>query len=216
MSNFIGLTTMVLRLLNFRGSPLSLEEKVRWALLWRIIVASRCFNFYVKILISGFSRSKTVRSILFLGLKMEILGGGGSWQPQKKPSRIAKIANNRNIVTGQAEFIAGDWITWWRFKFRLYAKKTLSKFIFKSFENFQKIFSFSKIKKSDFFSILAFGIFPFSENISQISIFQISISQISKRQNRKFSDFSILENENIFWKISKLFKIKFDNLFFCI
>ena len=31
-------------------------------------------------------------------------------------------SNNRNIVTGQAEFIAGDWITWWRFKFRLYAK----------------------------------------------------------------------------------------------
>ena len=58
-------------------------------------------------------------------------------------------SNNRNIVTGQAEFIAGDWITWWRFKFRLYAKKILSNFIFKSFENFQKIFSFSKIEKSE-------------------------------------------------------------------
>ena len=123
MSNFIDLTTIGVQSMIFWVSPLSLEEKVRWALLWRIIVASRCFNFYVKFLISGFSRSKTVRSILFLGLKMEILGGGGSWQPQKKPSRIAKNANNRNIVTGQAEFIAGDWITWWRFKFRLYAKK---------------------------------------------------------------------------------------------
>ena len=82
--NFIDLRTVGTVLAIFRVSPLSLEEKVRWALLWRIIVASRCFNFYVKILISGFSRSKTVRSILFLGLKMEILGGGGSWQPQKK------------------------------------------------------------------------------------------------------------------------------------
>ena len=35
-----------------------------------------------------------------------------------------------------------------------------------------------------------------------------------KSQNRKFSDFSILENENIFWKFSKLLKIKFDNIFF--
>ena len=123
-------------------------------------------------------------------------------------------SNNRNIVTGQAEFIAGDWITWWRFKFRLYAKKILSNFIFKSFENFQKIFSFSKIEKSEKFRFCLLKYFPFSENISQISIFQISISQISKRQNRKFSDFSIFENENIFWNFSKLLNIKFDNIFF--
>ena len=108
-------------------------------------------------------------------------------------------ANNRNIVAARSEFIAGDWITWWRFKFRLYTKKILSDFIFKSFEIFQKIFSFSKIEKSDFFWFWLLEYFPFSENISQISIFQISISQISKRQNRKISDFSILENEIIFW-----------------
>ena len=98
-------------------------------------------------------------------------------------------SNNRNIVTGQAEFIAGDWITWWRFKFRLYAKKILSNFIFKSFEKFQKIFSFS---------ILAFGFWNFRKYFSDFSDFE-NISQISKRQNRKISDFSILENENIFW-----------------
>jgi len=122
-------------------------------------------------------------------------------------------SNNRNIVTGQAEFIAGDWITWWRFKFRLYPKKILSNFIFKRFEKIQKIFSFSKIEKSEIFWFWLLEYFPFSENISQISIFQISISQISKRQNRKFSDFSILENENIFWFFSNLLKIKFDNFF---
>ena len=82
-------------------------------------------------------------------------------------------------------------------------QKKSSNFIFKSFEK-MKIFSFWLLEY-----------FPFSENISQISIFQISISQISKRQNRKFSDFfSILENGNIFWNFSKLLKIKFDNIFF--
>ena len=123
-------------------------------------------------------------------------------------------SNNHNIVTGQAEFIAGDWITWWRFKFRLsICKKNISNFIFKSCEKFQKTFSFSKIEKSENFRFCLLEYFPFPENISQISIFQISISQISKRQNRKISDFSILENENIFWKFSKLLKIKFDNIF---
>ena len=77
-----------------------------------------------------------------------------------------------------------------------------------------EIFSFSKIEKSENFRFWLLGYFPFSENIFQISIFQIPISQISKRQNRKFSDFSILENENIFWKFSKLLKIKCDDIFF--
>ena len=93
-------------------------------------------------------------------------------------------------------------------------KKILSNFIFKSFEKFQKIFSFPKIEKSENFRFWLLEYFPFSENISQISIFQIPISQISKRQKRKISDFSILENENIFWKFSKLLKIKCDNIFF--
>ena len=91
----------------------------------------------------------------------------------------------------RAEFVAGDWIARWRVIFRLYAKKILSNFIFKSFEKFQKIFSFSKIEKSENFRFCLLKYFQFSENISQISIFQISISQISKRQNRKSSDFSI-------------------------
>ncbi len=112
-------------------------------------------------------------------------------------------SNNRNIVTGQAEFIAGDWITWWRFKFRLYAKKILSNFIFKSFEIFQKIFSFSKIEKSENFRFCLLKYFLFPENISQISIFQISISQISKRQNRNFQIFR-------FWKM-KIFSENFQN-----
>ena len=38
LSNFIDLTTMGVRFANFRRSPLSLEEKVRWAFLWRNIV----------------------------------------------------------------------------------------------------------------------------------------------------------------------------------
>ena len=83
-------------------------------------------------------------------------------------------------------------------------KKILSNFIFKSFENFQKIFSFSKIEKSEIFRFWLLGYFPFSENISQISIFQISISQISKRQNRKISDFFR------FWKM-KIFSEIFQN-----
>ena len=154
-------------------------------------------------MISGFSRSKTVRSILFLGLKMEILGGGGSWQPQKKPSRIAKIANNRNIVTGQAEFIAGDWITWWRFKFRLYAKKILSNFIFKSFEKFQKIFSFSKIEKSENFRFCLLEIWDIE--IWNIEIWEIfsENGKYSKSENRNFSDFR-------FWKM-KIFSENFQN-----
>ena len=188
MSNFIDLTTIGVRSPIFRVSPLSLEEKVRWAFLWRIIVASRCFNFYVKILISGFSRSKTVRSILFLGLKMEILGGGGSWQPKKKPFRIAKNANNRNIATGQAEFIAGDWITWWRFKFRLYAKKILSNLLFKSFETFQKIFSFSKIEKSE---------------ISKSERYFLKMENIPKAKIENFQIFRL-------WKM-KIFSEKFQN-----
>ena len=117
-------------------------------------------------------------------------------------------SNNRNIVTGQAEFIAGDWITWWRFKFRLYAKKILSNFIFKRFEKNQKIFSFSKIEKSEIFWFWLLEYFPFSENISQISIFQISISQISKRQNRKISDFFDFGKWKYFLKIFKTFKNK--------
>ena len=84
----------------------------------------------------------------------------------------------------------------------------------------QKTFSFSKIEKSEIFRFCLLEYFPFSENISQISIFQISISQISKRQNRNFSDFSISEKKifrgNIFSKIffsSKIFELEnFSNI----
>ena len=123
-------------------------------------------------------------------------------------------SNNRNIVTGQAEFIAGDWITWWRFKFRLYAKKKLSNFIFKIFEKFRKIFSFSKIEKSENFRFCLLEIWDIE--IWNIEIWEIfsENGKYSKSQNQKISDFSILENENFFWIFSKLLKIKFDNIFF--
>ena len=88
-------------------------------------------------------------------------------------------------------------------------KKILSNFIFKSFEIFQKIVSFSKIEKSENFRFWFFEYFPFSENISQISIFQISISQISKRQNRKFSDFFDFGKRKYFLKFFKTYKSKF-------
>ena len=69
MSNFIGLRTMVLRLVTFRSFPLSLEEKLRWAFLWRITIAFRCFNFYVKIFIFHGARLKTVSLDFFSGSK---------------------------------------------------------------------------------------------------------------------------------------------------
>ena len=123
-------------------------------------------------------------------------------------------SNNRYIVTGQAEFIAGDWITWWRFKFRLYAKKILSNFIFKRFEKNQKIFSFPKIEKSEIFRFCLLEIWDIE--IWNIEIWEIFSEnwKYSKSQNQQISYFSILENENIFWNFSKLLKIKFDNIFF--
>ena len=102
-------------------------------------------------------------------------------------------SNNRNIVTGQAEFIAGDWITWWRFKFRLYAKKILSNFIFKSFENFQKIFSFSKIEKSENFRFCLLEIWDIE--IWNIEIWEIfsENGKYFKRQNRFLKIFRFLK-----------------------
>ncbi len=78
---------------------------------------------------------------------------------------------------------------------------------------FRKYFHFPKSKIWKFrFCLL---------EIWDIEIWNIEIWEIFsengkyfKRQNRKFSDFSILENENIFWKFPKLLKIKFDNIFF--
>ena len=92
-------------------------------------------------------------------------------------------------------------------------KKYYQNSFLKVLKIFRKYFHFPKSKKSENFRFCCLEYFQFPENISQISIFQISISQISKRQNRKFSDFSILENENIFWFFSNLLKIKFDNFF---
>ena len=114
-------------------------------------------------------------------------------------------SNNRNIVTGQAEFIAGDWITWWRFKFRLYAKKILSNFIFKSFEKFQKIFSFSKIEKIWNFSILSFGNLRYRNlkyrNLRNI-FWKWKIFQKPKSKNFRFFDFG---KWKYFLKIFKTF-----------
>ena len=75
--------------------------------------------------------------------------------------------------------------------------------MFKSFENFQKIFSFCLLEIWDIeiWNIEIWEIF--SEN-----------EKYSRSQNWKISDFPNLENENIFWKFSKLLKIKFDNFFF--
>ena len=79
---------------------------------------------------------------------------------------------------------------------------------------FRKYLHFPKSKKSEIFRFCLLKYFPFSENISQISIFQISISQIFKRQNRKISDFFDFGKWKYFWMFSNLLKIKFDNIFF--
>ena len=55
---------------------------------------------------------------------------------------------NRNIVPGQAESIAGDWLTWWRIIFRNFCQKNI-KNIFKNFDFFRKIFSFFRFRKSE-------------------------------------------------------------------
>ena len=73
LTHFIDLRTLVSLLAIFRSSPLSLEEKLRWAFLWRITVAFRCFNFYVKILIFHGVRLKTVSSDFFLRAQNEDL-----------------------------------------------------------------------------------------------------------------------------------------------
>ena len=100
-------------------------------------------------------------------------------------------SNNRNIVTGRAEFIAGDWITWWIFIFHLYAKKILSNFILKRFEKNQKIFSFSKIEKIWNFRFCLLEIWDIE--IWNIEIWEIfsENGKYSKSQNKKtrFFDF---------------------------
>ena len=72
-------------------------------------------------------------------------------------------SNNRNIVTGQAEFIAGDWITWWRFKFRLYAKKKYQILFLKVLKNFRIYFHFPKSKNMNFFDFDFWNIFHFQK-----------------------------------------------------
>jgi len=79
-------------------------------------------------------------------------------------------------------------------------KKILSHFIFKRFEKNQKIFSFSKIEKSENFSILAFG------NPRYFSDFDISDFDISDFQKPKSTKFLIFR----FWKrkiFSEIFQI---------
>ena len=85
MSNFIGLRTMGVRLANFRRSPLSLEEKVRWAFLWRNTRALRCFNFYQKSPNNEKIMLKTVRLDFFFGSKWGFRGGQQSqnWMLEK-------------------------------------------------------------------------------------------------------------------------------------
>ena len=109
-------------------------------------------------------------------------------------------SNNRNIVTGQA--------TWWRFKFRLYAKKILSTFIFKRFENFQKIFSFSKIERSENFRFCLLEIWDIE--IWNIGIWEIfsENGKYSKSQNQKKSDFVDFGKWKYFLKFFKSFKNK--------
>ena len=111
---------------------------------------------------------------------------------------------NRNIVPGQAESIAGDWITWWRFKFRLYAKKYYQILFLKDLKKIRKYFHFPKSKNLKKFRFWLLEI----RDISQISIFQISISQISKSQNRQNFWFFDFGKWKYFLKIFKTFKNK--------
>ena len=110
-------------------------------------------------------------------------------------------SNNRNIVTARAEFIAGDWIMWWRFKFRLYAKKKLSNFIFKRFENFHKIFSFSKFEKSENFRFL---LLEFQKIFLRFLRFLRFRKYFSDFQKTKLKNFQIFR----FWKM-KIFSENF-------
>ena len=120
-------------------------------------------------------------------------------------------SNNRNIVTGQAEFIAGDLITWCRFKFRLYAKKIISKYIFlKDLKNFRKYFHFPKSKNLKFFDFGFWNIFHFQKIFPRFRYFRFRYLKFPKD---KIDNFQIFR----FWKMkifsdffSNLLKIKFD------
>ena len=112
-------------------------------------------------------------------------------------------SNNRNIVAGLAEFIAGDWITWWRFKFRLHAKKILSKFIFKSFEKFRKYFHFPKSKNLKIFDFVFWKSEISKSEISKSEKYFLKMENIPKVKIKKFQIFR-------FWKMkifSKFFQI---------
>ena len=84
----------------------------------------------------------------------------------------------------------------------------------KVLKDFRKYFHFPKSKNLIFFRFCLLEIWDIE--IWNIEIWEIfsENGKYSKSQNQKIPDFSILENENIFWKFSKLLKIKFDNIFF--
>ena len=94
-------------------------------------------------------------------------------------------------------------------------KKILSNFIFKRFEKKSENIFISQNRKNLKFFDFVFCKFEISKSeISKSEKYFLKMEKYIKNQKRKKIRFSILENENIFWKFSKLLKIKFDNIFF--
>ena len=110
-------------------------------------------------------------------------------------------SNNRNIVTGQAEFIAGDWITWWRFKFRLYAKKYYQILFLKVLKNFRKYFHFPKSKNLKIFDFVFWKSEISESEISKSEKYFLKMENIPKAKIKKFQIFR-------FWKM-KIFSENF-------
>ena len=117
-----------------------------------------------------------------------------SWDPKK-----------RNILARRAEFFAGDWLKWRRFISHYFLPKYIFKNIFKNFEKFREIFSFSYF---DFFSILVFEIFFHFHMIwyENEKIFRNS-------KSKKSENFRNLKNENISRIFTKFLKTFFDKNF---
>ena len=67
-------------------------------------------------------------------------------------------------------------------------KKILSNFIFKSFEKFQKIFSFSKIEKSVFFDFVFWKSEISKSEISKSEKYFLKMENISKDKMKIFSE----------------------------
>ena len=93
-------------------------------------------------------------------------------------------------------------------------KKYYQNLFLKVLKIFRKYFHFPKSKNLKIFDFDFWNIFHFQKIFLRFRYFRFRYLRFPKDKIEKFQIFSILENENIFWKFSKLLKIKFDNIFF--